>query len=174
MPSPPPILVTRRQILAGSAALTVLGIAASACGAPPAPPAVDELQSQLELARRDSALAAAAATAARPELSAALAKVAEERSAHAAALATEIDRIAPKPVAHPSASSTSTSPTTTSSASTPPPTVSEVVNALHASADSASRLATTSSSYRAGLLGSIAAACTASYSVALVFGEPTP
>ncbi|MBY0441015.1 MAG: hypothetical protein K2Q25_02575 [Mycobacteriaceae bacterium] len=172
MPSPPPMLVKRRQVLAGSAALVALGMVTGACSSPPAPPAVDELLPQLELARRDTALAAAAAATARPALRAALAEVAEERSAHATALAAEIDRVAPTPIVR--SSTSSTSPTTTSSTSAPPPTVSEVVNALHASADSASRLAATSSGYRAGLLGSIAAACTASYSVALVFGEPTP
>jgi hypothetical protein len=41
---------------------------------------------------------------------------------------------------------------------------------LRASADSARQLAGTSSGYRAGLLGSIAASCTASYSVALTSG----
>jgi hypothetical protein len=41
---------------------------------------------------------------------------------------------------------------------------------LKASADSARELAVTSSDYRAGLLGSIAASCTASYSVALALG----
>ena len=48
----------------------------------------------------------------------------------------------------------------------------DVVKSLRASAASASQLASTSSGYRAGLLGSIAAACTASYTVALVFGAP--
>jgi len=45
-----------------------------------------------------------------------------------------------------------------------------VINSLRASAASAGQLATTTSGYRAGLLGSIAAACTAAYSVALVSG----
>jgi hypothetical protein len=45
-----------------------------------------------------------------------------------------------------------------------------VVRSLRASADSARQLAGTSSGYRAGLLGSIAASCTASYTVALAFG----
>ena len=49
-----------------------------------------------------------------------------------------------------------------------------VVNSLRASAESASRLVATSSGYRAGLLGSIAASCTASYTVALVPPGPTP
>jgi hypothetical protein len=41
---------------------------------------------------------------------------------------------------------------------------------LRASAASASELASTSTGYRAGLLGSIAAACTASSTVALALG----
>ena len=48
------------------------------------------------------------------------------------------------------------------------PTVQDVIGALRVSADSASNLAATLSGYRAGLLGSIAAACTAAYTVALV------
>jgi hypothetical protein len=48
-----------------------------------------------------------------------------------------------------------------------------VVDSLRASAESASRLVATSSGYRAGLLGSIAASCTASYMVALVPAGPT-
>jgi hypothetical protein len=48
--------------------------------------------------------------------------------------------------------------------------VADVVTSLRAAADSAAKLASTSSGYRAGLLGSIAASCTASYSVALASG----
>jgi hypothetical protein len=51
--------------------------------------------------------------------------------------------------------------------------VSDVINALRASADSATRLVGTESGYRAGLLASIAASCTASYTVALVPGGPS-
>ena len=158
---------SRRQVLAGGAALAMLGMTGSACSSPPAPPAVDELESQLKLARHDSELAAAAAAAA-TSVSAALTEVASERSQHAQALATEIARLAVKPT---SSSSQTTSPTpTTSAAAAPPPSLSDVINSLRGSAASASHLAMTSSGYRAGLLGSIAAACTASYSVALVFG----
>lgn len=148
----------------------MLGMIVSACSSPPAPPAVDELESQLKLARRDSELATAAAAAAAPPISAALSEVASERTQHAQALATEIARLAVNPT---STSSQTTSPTpTASAAAAPPPSLSDVINSLRGSAASASHLATTSSGYRAGLLGSIAAACTASYSVALVFGEP--
>ncbi|MGB8209005.1 MAG: hypothetical protein WCF69_15615, partial [Mycobacterium sp.] len=98
----------------------------------------------------------------------ALTEVASERAHHAKALTTEIARLAVNPT---STSSPTASPTsTTSAAAAPPPTLSDVINSLRGSAASASHLATTSSGYRAGLLGSIAAACTASYSVALVFG----
>lgn len=152
-------------MLAGGAALAVFGITGSACSSPPAPPAVDELESQLKLARHDSELATAAASAAAKPVSAALTEVAAERTQHAQALATEITRLAVNPT-----SRQTTSPTpTTSAAAAPPPTLSDVINSLRGSAASASHLATTSSGYRAGLLGSIAAACTASYSVALVF-----
>jgi hypothetical protein len=48
--------------------------------------------------------------------------------------------------------------------------VADVVTSLRASADSAAKLASTSSGYRAGLLGSIAASCTASFSVTLASG----
>jgi hypothetical protein len=162
-------VVSRRRALAGGAALAVLGMAVPACSSPPAPPAVDELKSQLTLARRDSELAAAAAAAEKP-VSTALTEVAAERAQHAQALTTEIARLA---VNATSTSSETTSPTTTSSAAAaPPPSLADVVKSLRASAASASQLAGTSSGYRAGLLGSIAAACTASYTVALVFGAP--
>ncbi|CAM3377547.1 hypothetical protein MYIN104542_28230 [Mycobacterium intermedium] len=55
----------------------------------------------------------------------------------------------------------------------PPPTVSDVIDSLRTSAESASRLLATSSGYRAGLLASISASCTASQSVALVPGGPS-
>jgi hypothetical protein len=158
-------------VLAGGAAVALLGITGSACSSPPAPPAVDELESQLKLAQHDSELATAAAAAADKPVSAALSEVASERTRHAQALATEIARLAVNPT---SSTAATTSPTTTTSAATaPPPSLSDVINSLRGSAASASHLAMTSSGYRAGLLASIAAACTASYSVALVFGGST-
>ena len=54
-------VVNRRRALTGGIALAVLGLGMPACSSPPAPPAVDELESQLALARHDSELAAAAA-----------------------------------------------------------------------------------------------------------------
>ena len=89
--------------------------------------------------------------------------MAAERSRHATALIEEIARAARKPTP---TSSESASPTT-SAAAAPPPSVDEVVTTLRSSAESATKLAPTLSGYRAGLLGSIAASCTALYTVAL-------
>lgn len=156
-------VVNRRRVLTGGAALAALAIAAPACSSPPAPPTVDELEAQVSLARQDSELATAAAAGASEQVDRALKQVATERSQHAQALTTEIQRLAPP-------SSATTSPTTTASAAPAPrPPLADVVKSLKASADSARELAITSSGYRAGLLGSIAASCTASYTVALAF-----
>lgn len=158
-------------MLAGGAALAVLSMTASGCGSsPPAPPAVDELEAQLQAARQDSEQAAAAATVESPQVAAALKEVAAERGQHAHALAAEIDRVAGITT---TVSSTSTEMTATTPAG-PPPTLSDVVNSLRASAASAQQLATTVSGYRAGLVGSIAASCTAAHTVGLVFTEPAP
>jgi hypothetical protein len=156
--------LSRRRALVGGIALAVFGIAAPACSSPPPPPpAVDELEEQLSLARHDSELAKAAAVDAPQQIGTALTEVAAERTRHAQALTTEIARLAVNPT---STSAQTTTPTTTNAAAPPPP-LADVVRSLKASADSAGELASTSSGYRAGLLGSIAAACTASYSVAL-------
>jgi uncharacterized protein (DUF2342 family) len=160
-------IVSRRRVLVGGAALAVLGMAVPACSSPPEPPAVDELQAQLTLARQDSELAIAAAVGAAQPVNAALTEVAAERAKHAQALTTEIARLAVNPT---STSAATTSPTTTRVVAAPPPPLADVVRSLRASADSARQLAGTLSGYRAGLLGSIAASCTASYSVALTFG----
>ena len=160
-------IVSRRRVLVGGAALAVLAMAVPACSSPPAPPTVDELEAQLTLARRDSELATAAAVGAPQPVNAALIEVAAERTKHAQALTTEIARLVVNPT---STSRETTTPTTTPAAAAPPPPLADVVRSLRASADSARQLAGTSSGYRAGLLGSIAASCTASYSVALAFG----
>lgn len=166
MPPTMPV-VTRRRVLAGGAALAALGLTASACGSQQEqPPAVDPLKAQLTLARHDSELAAAAATTESPRVAAALKQVASERAQHATALSAEIDRVAGITSSTPSSTTT-----TTSAAPGPPPALSDVVGALRTSAGSAGQLAITESGYRAGLMGSIAAACTAAYTVGLVFGD---
>ena len=165
-------------MLAGGAALAVLGLVGSACGeSPPKPPPVEDLLGPLDQARKDSALAGAAAAAIGnpPQVAAALAVVATQRADHARALSTEITRAAGKLT---SSSSETTSPSQAAPAGPPsppppPPPISDVINSLRASAESASRLAATSPGYRAGLLASIAASCTASYTVALVPGGPS-
>jgi hypothetical protein len=157
-------------VLVGAAALALLGgTVATACGSSPPVKDVDALIGALERAHDDSQLAGNAAAAAPPSIAAALSVVADQRAAHARALTDEITRIsgeAPTTSASTSASSTSAAPTT--SAPPPkPPTTADVVAALKQSADGASLLATQQSGYRAGLLGSIAAACTAAATVAL-------
>jgi hypothetical protein len=144
----------------------LLGAAVTGCGASP-PPAPDPLEQQAELARQDSALAAAAAKVAPPALAPALTEVAAERARHATALTQEIARVAGTP----SATTSTTPPTTTSAVSAPPPTAADVTAALRSSADSATKLAATLSGYRAGLLGSVAASCVTAYTVALPSGK---
>ena len=160
-------IVSRRRVLVGGAALAVFGMAVPACSSLPAPPAVDELEAQLTLARRDSELATAAAVGASQPVNAALTEVAAERTKHAQALTAEIARLTVDPT---STSRETTTPTTTPAVAAPPPPLADVIRSLRASADSARQLAGPSSGYRAGLLGSIAASCTASYSVALASG----
>ena len=161
-----PALTRRRVLLDGGRGLVLLGLlgaTVAACGSD-VPAGPDPLEQQLELARHDSEVAAAAAKAAAPGLVRALTEVADERSRHATALIEEIARAARKPTP---TSSESTTPTTTSAATAPPPSVDDVVATLRTSAESATKLAPTLSGYRAGLLGSIAASCTALHSVAL-------
>lgn len=162
--------VSRRRVLVdagrGLLALTLIGAAAPACGSKE-PPGPDPLEAQLDAARRDSDLAGAAAKAAAPVLVPALTAVADQRARHATALAEELARAAGKPTATPAESST---PTTAAPAG-PPPSVQDVVDALRASADSATRLVPTLSGYRAGLVGSIAASCASSFTVLFPSGS---
>ncbi|UCZ62751.1 hypothetical protein [Mycolicibacterium phocaicum] len=170
--------VSRRRVLLGTAALALLGGAASACGsAPQRDPALDILTAELDRARRDSQLATSAATGVPPQLAPALASVAALRDAHARALSDELTRMGSPPPAAPSSTETSA---TTSAAPTPgatpapaPPAPQEVVAALEQAADSAGRAAAGQSGYRAGLLASIAAACTAAHTVTLA-GQAAP
>ncbi len=147
-------------MLFGTAALAALGVTAAACGMPAPPPDLDDLTAQLDRARSDSQLASDAAMTAAPPLRPALAAVSSDRSKHAEALSNEIARLR----GH---AGTSSSAATTSAAQPNPPTTKDVIAALRGSADSAAQSAARMSGYRAGLLGSIAASCTAAYTVAL-------
>ena len=158
--------ISRRRVLIAAAALSAIGATASACGSPAPQP--EELAPQLDLARRDSQMAGAAATAAGPFYGPLLNVVADERAAHAKALSQEIARAA----AETTTSSQAAAPTPSGSAA-PPPSRTDVMAALRESADSAAKLAANLSGYRAGLLGSIAASCTASVTVPLAMKEPT-
>jgi hypothetical protein len=163
--------VSRRRALIGGAALALLSTTAAGCSTPAPRPEIEALVTQLGRARADSELAAGAATAARPQIAAGLNTVAAERSAHAQALSDEITRITgDAPQAAASASSAPTS-TGTSAEPLPPPTPKDVIAALQQSADGAAQLAAQQSGYAAGLLGSIAASCTAASTVALGGGE---
>ncbi|OMC17455.1 hypothetical protein A5739_07825 [Mycobacterium colombiense] len=168
--------VNRRGVLAGGVALAALGAVASACDkSAPKPPPVEQLLGPLDQARHDSTLAGAAAAAVGnpPQVAAALTVVASQRAAHARALSAEISRATGKLATSPSSEAPSPSQAQPAGPPPPPPPVSDVIDALRASADSASRLVGTESGYRAGLLASIAASCTASYTVALVPGGPS-
>ena len=164
----PPVL-SRRRLLAdggrGLAALAVLGTAAVACG-PSQPPGPDPLEAELQAARQDSELATEAAKAAAPPMAAALREVAALRARHADALVEELARAAGEPIPTETTAASTTTPAP-SDTPAPPPTVGDVVGALRKSADSAAKLVPTLSGYRAGLMGSIAAACTAAFTVGL-------
>jgi len=159
--------LTRRHVLAGAAALAALGATASACGGAPEPPPPDPLEAQLDLAQRDSQMARAAANAAGPFYAPLLNVVAYERAAHAKALAAEIARLAGE-----TTTSRPTTAATPSAVASPPPSRDDVIAALRESADSAARLAENLDGYRAGLLGSVAAAATTSVAVPLAMKEP--
>jgi hypothetical protein len=148
-------------MLLGTTALAALGVTAAACGKPPPPPELGDLTTQLAMARADSQLASDAAATAEPPLRSPLAAISADRSKHAEALADEIARLTRE------AATSSSTTTTTTTAQAKAPTTKDVVDALRTSADSAGRLAAQMSGYRAGLLGSIAASCTAAYTVAL-------
>lgn len=148
-------------MLLSAAAFAVLSATASACGSSTPSPEVGELTAQLDRARADSQLATDAAAAAKPPLAEALNAVAAERLAHAQALTDELVRMVGD------AAPTAT-PTSTTSEAAEAPTVKDVIGALKTSAENATELAAKFSGYRAGLLGSIAASCTAAYTVALV------
>lgn len=162
--------VSRRHVLFGAAALALLGSASTACAAKTPPPDVSALTDQLERARADSLLATGAAATARPPVAGALTAIASQRTAHADALADEITRVTGQsPSTAPTTSTTTSTGSSTSAAPAPPaPTVDAARTALQQSADAAATAAAGQTGYAAGLLGSIAAACTAAATVALV------
>lgn len=162
--------ISRRRVLFSAAALALLG-ATAACSTTPPQPEVDDLTAQLDRARADSALAADAAAAQPPQapVTRALNAVATDRSAHAKALADELTRMTGSTPANTTTATTKSTAKAAPGADADPsaPSVDDVVDALKESADRAAGLARRLSGYRAGLLGSIAASCTAGHTVAL-------
>lgn len=157
--------LSRRAALraAGGAALGVSVLTlSSGCGesGPSGTPAeLDALIAQADRARSDAA-SATAAIATAPDLAAALGVIAAERGAHADALDAEITRAGAATTAL-SSTTTVTPPVTT------PPTVDQVRQDLAQSQREAAGLARTQAGHRAGLLGSISAACAAQQAVLL-------
>ncbi len=167
-PAAVPVLSRRRMLATsgrGLLALALVGTTTVGCG-PSKPPGPDPLEAQLQAARQDSELATEAAKSAPPPAAAALREVAAQRARHADALVEELARAAGEPIPTETTTATSTAPAP-SDKPAPPPTVGDVVGALRKSADSAAELVPSLSGYRAGLLGSIAASCTAAFTVAL-------
>ncbi len=142
--------------LAGTGALAVAAAGTlAACSEDHTPSTPDPLLAQEESARYDAA-AAAAAIAATPDRAGALQTIATQRTAHADALRTEIDRAI-------GVYGDGTTPSYRVAPTTPvisaPPSVPDLRTRLTNAQRSAADLSTQLSGYRAGLLGSISAAC---------------
>lgn len=142
--------------LAGGGALAVAAAGAlSACAEDHTPDTPDPLLAQEESARYDAA-AATAAIATTPDRAGALQAIATQRTAHADALRTEIDRAI-------GVYGDGTTPSYRIAPTTPvitaPPSVADLRTRLTTAQRSATDLAVQLSGYRAGLLGSISAAC---------------
>ncbi len=180
---------SRRTVLRAAGGLGAGALLAGCTAqAPPTPPQVvvppDPL-GVLAVAARADAAAAASAAPTTPAKAVVLATVAAERRAHADALDAEIARAAgsvdgtpltPPPATTPAATTPpgSTPPGSTPAAAppaastppvTPPATLAQVVAALTANQRTAAAAATGAPPYRAGLLGSVAAACAAELAV---------
>ncbi|KJF22196.1 MULTISPECIES: hypothetical protein [Rhodococcus] len=156
---------SRRSALkiAGAASIGAIAFAATACtdnGSAQAAVEVDQLTSQADRARADAA-AASNSIALAPERVAALTTISAERTAHADALDAEIARAAG------GGAGTTSTPSASSTAPAAPAGIDAVRASLAESARSAADLARTTSGYRAGLLGSISAACATQTAVLL-------
>ncbi|MEV0060257.1 hypothetical protein [Nocardia sp. NPDC050718] len=163
----------RRRSLLRLVGATAVGVPAlsvlAACAEDDTVHAPDPLAAQEVLARADAA-SAQAAIALAPQAQAALTTVAAERTAHADALRTEIDRVigvygdGTTPV-HRTGEITvpgpdgALVPAATIENATQPLTIAQLRDQLVRSQQSAAALARTESGYRAGLLASISAAC---------------
>lgn len=147
----------------GTVGLLTVGTLAGCAEEPITEP--DVLVAQ-EFSARNDAAAATAAIAIEPQRTDALTVIAAERTAHAVALRTEIDRAigvygdGTTPAVHTPAPTTTPAPA--------PPGIAALRDQLTASQRAAADLAVTQSGYRAGLVASISAACAVQVGVLLV------
>lgn len=146
-----------RRALLRLGALTVLAApAVAACTSQPTtPPPPDPLAALADAAAAD-AVTARGLAAKFPAMQAKFALIATNRDAQAVALRKEIDRATPPPT------STSAAPSSTAPGATYPDQAAAVAGmaaALGAGQDAAAKLALTVPTYRAGLVGSVAAGC---------------
>lgn len=142
----------RRDVLRAGALLLPLAAAVS-CTEPEQPPPPDPLAAMAARARADAAGASAVAKAV-PALAAQAKAVSDIRGEHATALQKEVDR------ARPPASSTKPVPPDAGKPPAGPAAAKKaLVDALTAAEQEAAKLVPVVERYRAGLVGSVAAAC---------------
>ncbi|MBM7414907.1 MULTISPECIES: hypothetical protein [Nocardiaceae] len=153
-------MLSRRTMLRGAGAVvagtTILAstVACSDGAQDDEAPQPDPLAAHAARARSDAA-AATAAIAQNPAAVDTLTVIADQRTAHADALDAEIARLTPPPTV----SGTAAAETGTAEP-VPAPALTELSTALSDAGRSAADDARALSGYRAGLLGSISAACT--------------
>jgi hypothetical protein len=120
---------------------------------PEKPPPPDPLAALAKQARADARLATAIA-AAQPGIAAAATEVAQARTEHARVLQAEVDRVRP-PVSSSAAKPAEQEPDVPADGSA------ALVDALTSAEKAAAELVPSVPRYRAGMLGSVAAACAA-------------
>ncbi|SDC31941.1 hypothetical protein [Actinokineospora iranica] len=151
--STPPL--TRRALFRAAAAVAVAAPLVACTTGPDGPPQPDPLVELAARARADAAMATAVA-AATPALAAEATEVATARGEHAEVLQREVDRERPP-----------TSSAAPSATTTPPPTPpadaaaakKALTEGLAAAEQQAAAVVATVPRYRAGMVGSVAAAC---------------
>ncbi|MGQ0841807.1 hypothetical protein [Actinokineospora sp.] len=146
--------MTRRAVLAAAVAAPLL---AGCTSEPDGPPPPDPLAELAVRARADTA-AAEAVAAGVAELAAPAAEVARVRAEHAAVLQAEVDR--ERPPKSTAASSPATSPAPPIATPADPATARTwLIEALLAAEQGAAAVVPAVPRYRAGMVGSVAAAC---------------
>lgn len=157
--------LTRRTTLRLAGAGTIGVAALAACGRDDKRAQPDPLIAHEQTARADAA-AASAAIAAFPDQAGALKTVAAERGAHADALHTEIARVAGV-YSDGTVPADATDPATVTPIAAVPASLAQLRDQISAAQRAAADTGRTLSGYRAGLLGSISAACGAQVAVLL-------